>query len=43
MVFLSHHVLRNNIAPLPKKLEAVQKMTPPASLRDLQVFIVIVR
>ena len=39
MEFLGHKVTKEGISPLPNKVDAVRKMTPPASLRDVQVFL----
>lgn len=39
MEFLGHKVSREGILPLPDKVTAVRKMSPPKSLRDIQVFL----
>lgn len=39
MDFLGHRVSQEGIAPLPGKVNAIRKISTPASLRDIQVFI----
>ena len=37
--FLGHEVSRTGIKPMMNKVEAIDKMLPPTSLRDVQVFL----